>query len=106
MTSSAWMPSSRTIRARPTKQTWRPRQRPDMGYARFIQALLEGTPVTVFGDGHQARGNTYVSDCVEATVAAIQAPTGEVFNVGGGESASVWEVLAKLEALTGRRPIL
>src|SRR2546423_772434 len=54
-----------------------PRQRPDMGYHRFIHALLHGQPVTVYGDGLQARGNTYVEDCVEATVAALAAPTGE-----------------------------
>ncbi len=79
-----------------------PRQRPDMGYHAFIAALLEGRPITVFGDGLQVRGNTYVSDCVEATVAALRAPLGETYNVGGGESASVWDILQKLEALTGR----
>jgi len=80
-----------------------PRQRPDMGYQRFIQALLLGEPVTVFGDGQQSRGNTYVSDCVAATIAALQAPVGEVYNVGGGETASVWEILEKLQKLTGCR---
>jgi nucleoside-diphosphate-sugar epimerase len=80
-----------------------PRQRPDMGYYRFIAALLGRRPITVFGDGLQVRGNTYVSDCVEATVAALRAPLGEVYNVGGGESASVWDILAKLETITGRR---
>ncbi len=79
-----------------------PRQRPDMGYHRFIQALLLGQPVFVYGDGLQARGNTYVEDCVRATVAALDAPPGEVYNVGGGEMANVWEVLAKLEAILGR----
>lgn len=83
-----------------------PRQRPDMGYARFVRALLDGTPITVFGDGHQARGNTYVGDCVEATIAAIAAPLGEVYNLGGGESASVWDILTKLERLTGRKAII
>jgi nucleoside-diphosphate-sugar epimerase len=80
-----------------------PRQRPDMGYQRFIAALLEGRPITVFGDGSQARGNTYVGDCVEATVASLRAPLGETYNVGGGESASVWDILDKLEAITGCR---
>ena len=80
-----------------------PRQRPDMGYHRFIAALLEGTPISVFGDGHQVRGNTYISDCVEATIAALRAPLGETYNVGGGESASVWDILQKLEAITGRK---
>src|SRR5947209_2120407 len=72
-----------------------PRQRPDMGYHRFIRALLDGEPVTIYGDGQQVRGNTYVADCVEATVAAAQAVPGEVYNVGGGEAATVWGVLAK-----------
>jgi nucleoside-diphosphate-sugar epimerase len=83
-----------------------PRQRPDMGYNRFIAALLAGQPVTVFGDGQQARGNTFVEDCVEATVLALGATAGEVFNVGGGETASVWEVLAKLEKATGCRAVV
>ena len=78
-----------------------PRQRPDMGYYRFIEALLTGQPITVFGDGLQVRGNTYVSDCVAATVAACTAPVGEVYNVGGGETASVWDIVHKLEKLTG-----
>ena len=83
-----------------------PRQRPDMGYYRFIRATLDGTPVTVFGDGLQMRGNTYVDDCVTATVAAVGAPLGETYNVGGGETASVWDVLAKLARIIGRKPAL
>ena len=51
-----------------------PRQRPDMGYYRFIHALLHGDPVTVFGDGQQMRGNTYVDDCVAATVGGAERP--------------------------------
>jgi nucleoside-diphosphate-sugar epimerase len=80
-----------------------PRQRPDMGYHRFIRALLQGQPVVVYGDGLQTRGNTYVEDCVAATAAALEAPIGEVYNVGGGETANVWEILGKLERIVGRR---
>jgi nucleoside-diphosphate-sugar epimerase len=80
-----------------------PRQRPDMGYHRFVQALLMGQPITVFGDGMQVRGNTYVSDCVAATVAALAALPGETYNVGGGEAVNVWDVIHKLEAIIGRR---
>jgi nucleoside-diphosphate-sugar epimerase len=83
-----------------------PRQRPDMGYHRFIAAMLEGTPITVFGDGLQMRGNTYVSDCVNATVVALEAIPGETYNVGGGETVSVWDVLAKLERIIGRKPVI
>ena len=81
-----------------------PRQRPDMGYHHFIRALLRDEPIVVNGDGHQSRSNTYVTDCVEATMAAVNAPVGEVYNVGGGESASVWDILHRLERLAGRPP--
>jgi nucleoside-diphosphate-sugar epimerase len=80
-----------------------PRQRPDMGYNKFVAAMLAGQPITVFGDGQQVRGNTYVADCVEATSLAIGATPGETYNVGGGETIALWEVIQKLEALTGRR---
>ncbi|MCC6417190.1 MAG: GDP-mannose 4,6-dehydratase [Gemmataceae bacterium] len=80
-----------------------PRQRPDMGYHRFIAALLAGEPIVVYGDGLQVRGNTYIADCVEATALALEAPVGETYNVGGGEAVTVWDVLRKLEQLTGRQ---
>ena len=87
-----------------------PRQRPDMGYHKFARALLLGEPLTVFGDGQQIRGNTYVDDCVAATIAVglePRVPAGEVFNVGGGEAATVWDILRTMEKLTwpqGHRP--
>ncbi len=80
-----------------------PRQRPDMAYHRFMKALLLGEPITLYGDGHQVRGNTYVGDCVEATVRAAGAVAGEIYNVGGGEAVNMLDILAKLEALTERR---
>jgi nucleoside-diphosphate-sugar epimerase len=83
-----------------------PRQRPDMGYHRFIEALLRGKPVVVCGDGQQVRGNTYVADCVAATLAAVEAPEGETYNVGGGEAANVWDILRRLEALAGQRALI
>src|SRR5262249_31953261 len=80
-----------------------PRQRPDMGYHLFIKALLAGQPITVYGDGMQVRGNTYIDDCIDATVLATEAKTGEVYNLGGGEAASVWDILRLLEKITGRK---
>lgn len=78
-----------------------PRQRPDMGYHRFIHALLNNKSIRIFGDGHQKRGNTFISDCVAATIAAVKAAPGETFNVGGGETASVWDILSRLARITG-----
>jgi UDP-glucuronate 4-epimerase len=63
-----------------------PRQRPDMAYHIFIEAMLDGRPITVFGDGLQSRANTHVSDAVAGTVAAIEgAAVGQVYNIGGGQ---------------------
>jgi nucleoside-diphosphate-sugar epimerase len=83
-----------------------PRQRPDMGYHRFVRALLDGEALAVYGDGFQVRGNTYVSDCVEATVAAVRSVPGETYNVGGAETANVWDVLRRLEKIIGRPAVV
>lgn len=84
-----------------------PRQRPDMGYHLFIDALLRGQPITLFGDGTQSRGNTYVTDVVEANLAALaHGPTGEAFNIGGGEEITANELLARLERLVGRPAVI
>lgn len=80
-----------------------PRQRPDMAFHRFIAALLSGAPITVYGDGHQTRDFTFVADVVQANLlAARHGAGGQVFNIGGGTQASVNQVLAHLEQLSGR----
>ena len=53
-----------------------PRQRPDMAYHRFIEAMLDGRPITVFGDGEQTRSNTFVADAVTGTLAALDGGRG------------------------------
>jgi UDP-glucuronate 4-epimerase len=79
-----------------------PRQRPDMAFARMISALAAGTPFPLFGDGSRSREFTYVGDAVEATIAALEAPSGAVYNVGGGSEASMSEAIAVLERIAGR----
>jgi UDP-glucuronate 4-epimerase len=80
-----------------------PRQRPDMGMHIFIRRILAGEPVVVFGDGEQTRGNTFVADCVTATVLAAEHGTpGTEYNIGGGEARSVNWVIAAISELVGR----
>ncbi len=81
-----------------------PRQRPDMAFRRFCEAIVAGAPIEVFGDGHQTRDFTYVGDIVAATRAAAEASTepGRVFNIGGGDAVSVNRALETLAALAGR----
>ena len=79
-----------------------PRQRPDMAFARFIDAALDGRPIEVFGDGLQSRDFTYVDDAVEATVAAASAgEVGGTYNVAGGSQTTVLQVIQILEELVG-----
>ena len=81
-----------------------PRQRPDMALARIVEALAAGTPFELYGDGSQSRSFTYVADAVEATIAAMErAPSGATYNVGGGEEATMREVIETLERISGRK---
>jgi nucleoside-diphosphate-sugar epimerase len=79
-----------------------PRQRPEMGYYLFIDAVLRGAAIALTGDGSQVRGNTYVADCVEATVRATEAAPGETYNLGGGELVTVIEAIRKIERIVGK----
>ena len=80
-----------------------PRQRPDMALARIVDALARGSSFELYGDGLQSRSFTYVADGVEATMAAMErAPAGSVYNVGGGEEATMREAIATLERVSGR----
>lgn len=80
-----------------------PRQRPDMGYYLFIDRILRAQPISVFGNGDQLRGNTYVSDIVRATQLAHQRfQPGTIYNIGGAEEVSVNQVLALLQEIIGK----
>jgi UDP-glucose 4-epimerase len=84
-----------------------PRQRPDMAFSKFIHALIDGEEIVVNGDGEQTRDFTYVSDIVDANLAAASAPgstvTGRVYNVGGGSRVTVNQMIALLQRVTGRQ---
>jgi nucleoside-diphosphate-sugar epimerase len=79
-----------------------PRQRPDMAFQRFVDALECGRPLQIFGNGNQMRDFTYVDDVVAATICALGAPS-PVYNVGGGSPASVNDAVALMQQLTGKR---
>src|SRR4029453_19082256 len=80
-----------------------PRQRPDMGFHRFLTAAHHGDPITVYGDGEQTGDFTYVGDVAEAAArAAVQGVPGLVYNIGGGSRVSVNEVLRLVERVVGR----
>jgi len=80
-----------------------PRQRPDMGFYRFFQAVQRGNPITVYGDGEQTRDFTFVGDAVAATIAAAtRGRSGRVYNIGGGARVTVNQVLDRIAQISGR----
>jgi UDP-glucose 4-epimerase len=81
-----------------------PRQRPDMGFHRFLRAAILEQPITVYGDGEQTRDFTFVEDAVAATMAAAtRGVPGRVYNIGGGSRVSVNEVLEMVARVSGKR---
>lgn len=84
-----------------------PRQRADSPYsgviALFTAALLKGTPPTIHGDGTQSRDFTHVANAVQALMRAAEVPeiSGNVYNVGTGNSVTVLELVAALNRILG-----
>ena len=82
-----------------------PRQRPDMAIHKFMVAVTNGQPITLFGDGSSRRDYTYIDDIVQGTVAAIESvQPGElqIINLGGTATTSLRELVAAVEKATGR----
>lgn len=78
-----------------------PRQRPDMAFFRFMEALVGDQEIEIYGDGEQTRDFTYISDAVDGTLKAASADvTGQVINVGGGSRVSLNRVLDTLEEIS------
>lgn len=81
-----------------------PAGRPDMAPLRFIKWIDEGTPVTLYGDGTQARDFTYVDDIARGTILAAKPLGCEIINLGGGRNPlSLHTVIAFIEKALGKK---
>ncbi|HVZ55661.1 MAG TPA: GDP-mannose 4,6-dehydratase [Chitinophagaceae bacterium] len=82
-----------------------PGQRPDLAIHKFTKAILQGRPITMFGDGSTSRDYTYVEDTVSGIIAAMaydKTPY-EIVNLGNNYSISLTDLIAAIEEVTGRR---
>ncbi|MDH4076489.1 MAG: GDP-mannose 4,6-dehydratase [Acidimicrobiia bacterium] len=81
-----------------------PRQRPDMAMTRLCRAVLGGPVFPVMGDGSQSRDFTFVDDAVDATVRALRSTRDlpPVLNVGGGQEATLRQVIDLVGSIAGR----
>jgi len=81
-----------------------PAGRPDMAPFRFIKWIDEGRPITLYGDGSQARDFTYVDDIAMGTVLAMMPVGYEVFNLGGGRNPlTMLQVIQLIEKALGKK---
>jgi UDP-glucuronate 4-epimerase len=80
-----------------------PRQRPDLAINTFARRMLDGAPITVFGDGTSSRDYTYIDDIVAGIVAAMhyRRTRYEVINLGNHRTVSLMETIATLEEALG-----
>jgi len=71
----------------------------------LIKQALNGSDMTVYGDGSQTRCFTYISDAVSAVITLAEHPdtNGEVYNIGSTEEVSILALARKIRELTGSK---
>ncbi|WP_108669375.1 SDR family NAD(P)-dependent oxidoreductase [Peribacillus acanthi] len=76
-----------------------PSGRPDMAIGKFIERLIQGKSITIYGEG-QSRDFTYVEDIVNGIyLALIRNGKNEVFNIGAGKPTSMEELIFYLNEI-------
>jgi len=85
-----------------------PGQDPNSQYSavipKFVRAIIEGRPPTIYGDGEQSRDFTFVMDVIQANVKAAESKKadGEVINVAKGDRTTVNELAAMIIRAFGK----
>jgi nucleoside-diphosphate-sugar epimerase len=80
-----------------------PAGRPDLALFRFVQWIVEGRPVHIFGDGTQSRGFTYIDDIARGIIAALKPLGHTIINLGGHEVITINSLVTLIEELTGKK---
>ena len=85
-----------------------PRQRPDLAIHKFTDLIARGRPIRMHGDGSSERDYTYITDCLDGILAAIEwtgktkPGTVETVNLGGGERVRLDRLIALIAGALGR----
>ncbi|HKW41915.1 MAG TPA: NAD-dependent epimerase/dehydratase family protein [Gemmatimonadales bacterium] len=86
-----------------------PRQRPDLAIHRFTDLISRGQPVRMHGDGSSERDYTYITDCVDGVLAAVEwtarprsAGVAEAINIGGGARVRLDRLIELIARTVGR----
>jgi UDP-glucose 4-epimerase len=72
----------------------------------FMNQILQGKPMTIFGDGTQTRAFSYIADVAPVIARSIELPAArnEIFNIGSGQPYSVNEMALTVARAMGVQP--
>jgi UDP-glucuronate 4-epimerase len=96
--------------------------RPDMALFKFVDAIRNGRPIEIYGEGAMSRDFTYIDDLIEGIVRLMPVPPGEanrvqatdavdtlspqapfrVVNIGGGQPVELMRFVETIEAVLGK----
>ncbi|MGD1087172.1 MAG: NAD-dependent epimerase/dehydratase family protein [Verrucomicrobiota bacterium] len=74
----------------------------------FMNQIMQGQPMTIFGDGKQTRAFSYIDDVAPVIAASIARPKSynQIFNVGADKPYSVNELATVVAKAMGAKPDL
>jgi dTDP-glucose 4,6-dehydratase len=83
--------------------TYGPRMRPNDGRAipTFMRQALDGTPITVFGDGSQTRSFCYVDDMIRGLIALAESSEHLPVNIGNPDEFTLLDLAHAVIGVTG-----
>lgn len=86
-----------------------PRQRPDLAIHKFINLMLEGKEIPVFGQGDTQRDYTYIEDILDGILRSIDyvflGKKFQVFNLGESQTISLAQMISTLEKTLGKKAV-
>ena len=68
----------------------------------FAKAIVQGSPIIIYGDGKQTRDFIYVDDVVEANILGMQHQVTGIYNVSTGISSSVNLLVDEFRNISGK----
>ena len=72
--------------------------------AAFVNKMLRGEPIEIWGDGSVVRDYIYIENAIDALIKGMEyAGAQRIFNLGSGEGRSLNELLEALEHVAGRK---
>jgi nucleoside-diphosphate-sugar epimerase len=82
------------------------RQRPDLAIHKFAKAMINGHPITLFGNGSTSRDYTYVGDIVQGIISSTEYVLSheqvyETINLGSKNPIQLIDLVHTLEEIIG-----